>query len=698
MEVVGMATTRIPLDRVRNIGIIAHIDAGKTTVTERILFYTGRTHHIGSVDDGNTVTDWMAQERERGITIVSAAITTDWRDHRINLIDTPGHIDFTAEVQRSLRVLDGGIVVFDAVHGVEPQSETVWRQADRFRVPRICLVNKMDRPGADFDHALQTIEQRLGANAVAVQLPIGREREFEGVIDLLRMQAIYWPDENGVQPEIRDIPNNLREVAEAARTRLIEHVAETDDVLLELYLQGQTPTTEQLATALRSGTIANRLFPVFCGAALRNKGIQPVLDGIIDYLPSPLDIGEVAVTDPATGTETFRQPDDDAALSALVFKIVRDPYVGHLTYFRVYSGQLHSGQQVYNATRDRPERIGRLVRMYADRREDIEEVHAGDIVAALGMKTAQTGDTLCSPEQPVLLERIAFPEPVIRVSVEPKTTADQDKLTDALRYLAEEDPTLKVTVDEDTGQTIMAGMGELHLEILADRIKREYGVQANLGRPRVAYRETITKAVPKVEGRYIRQTGGHGQYGHVVVELRPAEPGTGIRFENAITGGAIPREFIPAIEQGFREAAENGAIAGYPATDMTIRLVDGTTHHVDSSEIAYKNAAVAAFREGMPQGSPILLEPYSKIEIIVPSEYQGAVAAQLSARRCEIENSESRPGGVQAIRGMVPLAEMFGYATDLRSATQGRGLFTLEFDHYAPVPTTVAKEVLAGRL
>jgi elongation factor G len=469
-------------------------------------------------------------------------------------------------------------------------------------------------------------------------------------------------------------------------------------VLLELYLQGQTPTTEQLSAALRSGTIANRLFPVFCGSALRNKGIQPVLDGIIDYLPSPLDIGQVAVTDSATGTETFRQPDDDAPLSALVFKIVRDPYVGHLTYFRVYSGKLRSGQQVYNATRDRPERIGRLVRMYADRREDIEEVHAGDIVAALGMKTAQTGDTLCSPEQPVLLERIAFPEPVIRVSVEPKTTADQDKLTDALRYLAEEDPTLKVTVDEDTGQTIMAGMGELHLEILADRIKREYGVQANLGRPRVAYRETITKAVPKVEGRYIRQTGGHGQYGHVVVELRPAEPGTGIRFENAITGGAIPREFIPAIEQGFREAAENGAIAGYPVTDMTIRLVDGTTHHVDSSEIAYKNAAVAAFREGMPQGSPILLEPYSKIEIIVPSEYQGAVAAQLSARRCEIENSESRPGGVQAIRGMVPLAEMFGYATDLRSATQGRGLFTLEFDHYAPVPTTVAKEVLAGRL
>lgn len=693
-----MAATRIPLDHVRNIGIIAHIDAGKTTVTERILFYTGRTHHIGSVDDGNTVTDWMAQERERGITIVSAAITTDWRDHRINLIDTPGHIDFTAEVQRSLRVLDGGIVVFDAVHGVEPQSETVWRQADRFRVPRICLVNKMDRPGADFDHALQTIEQRLGANAVAVQLPIGREREFEGVIDLLRMQAIYWPEESGVRPEIRDIPDAYRGAAEAARTELIEKVAETDDALLELYLQGETPSLEQLVAALRSATIANRLFPVFCGSALRNKGIQPLLDGIIDYLPSPLDIGQVAVTDPATNAETFRQPNDDEPLAALVFKIVRDPYVGHLTYFRVYSGRLHSSQQVYNATRDRPERIGRLVRMYADRREDVEEVHAGDIAAALGMKTAQTGDTLCTPEKPVLLERIVFPEPVIRVSVEPKTSADQDKLADALRYLAEEDPTFKVTTDAETGQTLMAGMGELHLEILADRIKREYGVQANLGRPRVAYRETITKAVPKVEGRYIRQTGGHGQYGHVVVELRPGEPGSGMSFENAITGGTIPREFIPAIEQGFIEAAENGAVAGYPATDMVFRVYDGSTHHVDSSEIAYKNAAIAAFREGMKQGSPILLEPYSRIEIVVPSEYQGAVAAQLSARRCEIENSEPRPGGVQAIRGIVPLAEMFGYATDLRSATQGRGLFTLEFDHYAPVPAAVAREVLAGRL
>ncbi|HZV99736.1 MAG TPA: elongation factor G, partial [Methylophilaceae bacterium] len=516
-----MTADRIPLKDVRNIGIIAHIDAGKTTVTERILFYTGLTHHIGSVDTGSTVTDWMAQERERGITIVSAAVTTYWKKHRINIIDTPGHIDFTAEVQRSLRVLDGGIVVFDAVHGVEPQSETVWRQADRFRVPRICLINKLDRTGADFGHALQSIEQRLGANAVAVQLPIGKERGFEGVIDLLQMQAIYWPDEQGLQPEYRDIPLEQRGHAEEARERLVEKIAETDDAILELYLQGQTPAVEQLAAALRHATIANLLFPVLCGAALRNKGIQPVLDAVIDYLPSPLEVGQITMHDPASGAEISLQPDDGEPLAALVFKIVHDPYVGHLSYFRVYSGKMHSGQQVYNPNRGRQERIGRLVRMHADRREDIEEVHAGDIAAALGMKNAMTGDTLCDQAHPVLLERITFPDPVIRVSVEPKTAADQDKLIDSLHWLAEEDPTFQVTVDEDTGQTIMAGMGELHLEILADRLKREYGVQANLGRPRVAYRETITQAVPKIEGRYIHQTGGHGQYGHVVAALQP---------------------------------------------------------------------------------------------------------------------------------------------------------------------------------
>lgn len=692
------ANHRIPLDRVRNIGIIAHIDAGKTTVTERILFYTGRTHHIGSVDDGNTVTDWMVQERERGITIVSAAVTTDWHEHRINLIDTPGHIDFTAEVQRSLRVLDGGVVVFDAVHGVEPQSETVWRQADRFHVPRICLINKMDRPGADFEHALQTIRERLGADAVAVQWPIGQEREFAGVIDLLRMQAIYWLDDNGTQPETRDIPAALLPAAEAARMRLIEKIAETDDAILALYLDGKTPAQDQLTAALRNATLANRLYPVFCAAALRNKGIQPLLDGIIDYLPSPLDIGPVLVSDPDTGDETARRPDDDEPLAALVFKIVRDPYVGHLTYFRVYSGKLHTGQNVYDANRGRSERVGRLVRMYADRREEIEQVHAGDIAAVLGMKNAQTGDTLCDPGHSGLLELISFPEPVIRVSVEAKNTAEQDKLSDALRALAEEDPTLKVTVDEETGQTIMAGMGELHLEILADRLKREYGVQPNLGRPRVAYQETITQAVRKVEGRCIHQTGGHGQYGHVVAELRPGENGSGIHFENAISGGAIPREFIPAVEQGVREAARSGTVAGYPATDLLFRLIDGSTHHVDSSELAYKTAAMAAFRDGMKQAAPILLEPYSRIEVIVPTEYLGEVLGQLSARRGEIEGSEARPGGVQVVRGMVPLAEMFGYATHLRSATQGRGVFTLEFDHYAPVPPAVAREVQAGRL
>ncbi len=686
----------VPLHLMRNIGIIAHIDAGKTTVTERTLFYTGRTHKIGSVDDGNTVTDWMAQERERGITIASAAVTTHWKSHRINLIDTPGHIDFTAEVQRSLRVLDGSIVVFDAGHGVEPQSETVWRQADRFRVPRICLINKMDRIGADFDHALGSIIQRLGAEAVAVQLPIGRERDFEGVIDLLKMRAIYWPDEQGMQPEYRDIPPASLDAAEKARARLIEKVAEADDGILDFYLQGKIPPEAALVAAIRRATIANRLFPVFCSAALRNKGIQPVLDGVIDYLPSPLDIGPVQLTHPDTGAALQRPPDAEAPLSALVFKIVRDPYVGHLSYFRVYSGRLRTGQSVYNSTRNRHERIGRLVRMHADRREDIDEVHAGDIAAILGMKEAMTGDTLCDPHQLALLERIAFPQPVIHVSIEPRTAGDQDKLADALQGLAEEDPTLKIAVDENTGQTILAGMGELHLEIVADRIMREYGVQANIGRPRVAYRETITQAVPNAEGRYIHQSGGHGQYGHVVAELRPGEPGSGVVFENAISGGSIPREFIPAIEQGVREAAESGVLAGYPATDMVFRLYDGSHHHVDSSELAFKSAAIAAFRDGTKKGAPVLLEPYSNIEVVVPTEHLGAVVAQLSARRCEISGSEPRPGGVQAIRGTVPLAEMFGYATHLRSASKGRGLFTLEFDHYAPVPSEIAQEELAG--
>lgn len=693
-----MSASHIPLNRIRNIGIIAHIDAGKTTVTERILFYTGRIHQIGSVDDGSTVTDWMAQERERGITIVSAAVTTRWNDHHLNLIDTPGHIDFTAEVQRALRILDGGIVVFDAVHGVEPQSETVWRQADRFQVPRICFVNKMDRLGADFERVLQSIAQRLGANAVAIELPIGQELGFEGVIDLLRMQAMHWADERGMQLEIGPIPDNCVAAAEAARMRLIEKVAETDDDILNLYLEGRAPPAEQLTAALRRATIANLLFPVLCGSALRNRGIQPLLDAVIDYLPSPLDIAEVNAKHPVTGAETRCQADIEQPLAALVFKVVRDPYVGHLTYFRVYCGRLHAGQQVYNATRGRQERIGRLVRMYAEHREDIEQVHAGDIAATLGMKTALTGDTLCDPQHPLLLEQIVFPEPVIHVSVEPRTAADHDRLGEALHALAEEDPTFRVTTDQDTGQTIMAGMGELHLEIVADRIRREYGVQARLGRPRVAYRETITQRVPRVEGRCIRQTGGHGQYGHVVVELRPGAAGSGNQFENAISGGTIPQQFIPAVEQGFLEAAQNGVLTGCPVTDMVFRLYDGSSHHVDSSELAFKTAAISAFREGMKLGTPILLEPYSRIEVMVPAEYLGDVLAQLSACRCEIAASEARAGGVQLIRGTVPLAEMFGYATRLRSATQGRATFTLEFDHYAPVPAAVAKAVLAGKL
>jgi elongation factor G len=692
--VIEMATVQVPLSRVRNFGIIAHIDAGKTTVTERILFYTGRIHHIGSVDAGNTVTDWMDQERERGITIVSAAVTTSWREHRLNLIDTPGHIDFTAEVQRSLRVLDGGVVVFDSVHGVEPQSETVWRQANRFRVPRICLVNKMDRIGADFEHVLKTIEQRLGADIIPLQLPIGKERTFEGVIDLLAMQAIYWEDESGAEPERREIPPAYLSQAQEARVRLIEKLAEADDDILNSYLGDSVPEIPQLVAALRRATIANRLFPVFCASALRNKGIQPVLDAVIDYLPSPLDVDPVHGPDPRSGAETLRRPDVEEPLAAMVFKVVHDPYVGHLSYFRVYSGRLSTGQAVYNATKDKMERVGRLVRMYADRREDVEVVDAGDIAAALGMKSVATGDTLCDQHKPLVLESISFPEPVISVSVEPKTTADQDKMADALRWLVEEDPTFKVTVDENTGQTLISGMGELHLEILADRMKREYGAQINLGRPQVAYKETISRAVPKIEGRYIHQSGGHGQYGHIVVAMQPGERGSGLVFENAITGGTIPREYIPAVERGFIEAAENGALAGYPATDMKIRLYDGSYHHVDSSELAFKNAAQAAFREGMKQGTPILLEPYSKIEVVIPEEYQGSVMAQLSARRCEIEASDSEAGGVRVIRGMVPLSEMFGYATDLRSTTQGRGVFTMEFDHYGPVPGAVARAVV----
>jgi elongation factor G len=683
-----------PLERYRNIGIIAHIDAGKTTTTERILFYTGKTYRIGSVDDGTTVTDWMVQERERGITIVSAAVSAEWKGYQINLIDTPGHIDFTAEVQRSLRVLDGGVVVFDAVQGVEPQSETVWRQADRYSVPRICFVNKMDRTGASFERTIESIRSRLGANPLTLQLPIGSESSFKGVIDLLTDQAIYYDDELGREERYAEVPADLRDAVTEARNRLIERIAELDDVLTVKYLESEPISVEELKAALRRATLQNRATPVFCGSSLKNKGVQPVLDAVIDYLPSPEDMPAVQGTNPENDLVVDRPAEDDAPLSALVFKIVTDPYVGRLAYFRVYSGKISQGEAVYNSTKGKRERIGRLLRMYADRREDINEVLAGDIAAVLGPKESFTGDTLCSPTDPIVLESITFPEPVIYVAIEPKTTADQDRMGEALRKLSEEDPTFRVRSDEVTGQTIIAGMGELHLDVLVDRMLREFRVQANVGRPRVAYRETITRPVIKINYRYIKQTGGHGQYGHVVFDMEPIERGNGIVFENKIVGGSIPKEYIPAIEKGVKEAAESGVLAGYPVTDVRVKLMDGSYHEVDSSEMAFKMAAIFGFKEGIQKGSPVILEPIMRVEVVVPDTYLGEVLGQINSRRGEIQGMDVRQGNAQAVRGMVPLAEMFGYATELRSATQGRGVFSMEFDHYAPVSEVVAQKII----
>jgi elongation factor G len=685
-----------PLERYRNIGIIAHIDAGKTTTTERILFYTGKTHRIGSVDDGTTVTDWMEQERERGITIVSAAVSAVWKGYQINIIDTPGHIDFTAEVQRSLRVLDGGIVIFDAVQGVEPQSETVWRQADRYRVPRICFVNKMDRVGASYEHTIEMIKQRLGANPIAVQLPIGNEASFRGVVDLFTEQAIVWDDELGSEPQQIEIPEGLCEQVVEARGRMIEKIAETDDDLTLKYLEGDEISVEELKAGLRQAVLAGDVTPVYCGSSLRNKGVQPVLDAVIDYLPSPADIPPVKGQHPKTEEELERPAEDDAPLSALVFKIVTDPYVGRLAYVRVYSGKLTQGSMAYNSTKDQRERVGRLIRMYADRREEIKEVLAGDIGAILGMKQTFTGDTLCDASNTILLENITFPEPVISVSIEPKTTADQDKMSESLRKLSEEDPTFVVRGDEETGQTIISGMGELHLEVLVDRMLREFRVQARIGRPQVAYRESITRAVDKAEYRYVKQTGGRGQYGHVVLALEPGEAGSGIEFENEIVGGVIPKEYISAVEKGVRESAIGGVLAGYPLTDVKVRLYDGSFHEVDSSEMAFKMAGSMAFREGAQQAGPILQEPIMKVEVLAPEESLGDIIGQLNARRGEILGMEMRPGNVQAVRAMVPLAEMFGYATDLRSATQGRGVFSMEFDHYARVADNVTRAIVSG--
>jgi elongation factor G len=683
-----------PLEKYRNIGIIAHIDAGKTTTTERILFYTGKTHRIGSVDEGTTVTDWMAQERERGITIVSAAISAEWKGYQINVIDTPGHIDFTAEVQRSLRVLDGGVVVFDAVQGVEPQSETVWRQADRYKVPRICFVNKMDRVGASLERTIQTIVGRLGANPIPMQVPIGSEAGFKGVVDLLSMQAVIWEDDLGKDPRVVPIPEELKKQAEQARHSLVEKIAELDDALTVQYLEGAEITVDDLKSALRRAVISNHAYPVFCGSSLRNKGVQILLDAIIDYLPSPADIPSVAGMAPGDEEQRIELPaQDEAPLSALVFKIVTDPYVGRLAYFRTYSGVISQGQTVTNSTKGRRERIGRLIRMYADRREDITEVRAGDIGAALGFKDTFTGDTLCDNKM-IVLESITFPEPVISIAIEPKSTADQEKMGEALRKLSEEDPTFRVRSDENTGQTIISGMGELHLDILIDRMLREFKVQGNVGAPRVAYRESITRSVPEVNQKYVKQSGGRGMYGHVVISLDPGDRGSGVLFENNIVGGAVPREYIPAVEKGIREAAENGVIAGYPVTDLKITLFDGSFHEVDSNEMAFKVAASMAFKEGVQRGGPVLLEPTMKVEVVVPEEFLGDVLGQINGRRGSIQGMEVRPGNAQAVRALVPLATMFGYATELRSATQGRGVFSMEFDHYAPIPQSVAEEVV----
>jgi elongation factor G len=685
-----------PLERYRNIGIIAHIDAGKTTTTERVLFYSGRTHRMGSVDDGTTVTDWMEQERERGITIVSAAVTTEWRDHIINIIDTPGHIDFTAEVQRSLRVLDGGIVVFDAVQGVEPQSETVWRQADRYDVPRVCFVNKMDRVGASFERTIDSIRERLGANPIAVHLPIGFEAEFRGMVDLIDEQAIIYTDELGATPQRRQIPTDLESLAADMRAKMIEQVVETDDELTLKYLEGGEISPEDIRRGLRKAVIAGKATPVLCGSSLRNKGVQPLLDAVVDYLPSPLDIPPVVGLKPDTEEELVRRAEDEAPLSALVFKIVTDTYVGRLAYIRVYSGKIKQGSTVYNSTKGKRERVGRLIRMYADRREDVDEVGAGDIAAVLGMKGTFTGDTICDASNAIVLESITFPEPVIFLTIEPKTLADQDKMSTALNKLAEEDPTFRVGIDENTGQTMIWGMGELHLEVLIVRLLREYKVQARIGRPRVAYRESISKEVPKVVHRYVKQTGGKGHFAHVVIKLERGKPGSGIEFEGKVKGGVIPREFVVAVEKGIREAAESGVLAGYPVTDVKVTLFDGSTHEVDSSEMSFKVAGSMAFKEAVQQGAPVLLEPVMHAEVVVPEDHIGDVSGDLSSRRATIEGIEPRTGETQAIRAKVPIAEMFGYATDLRSMTQGRGVFTMEFDHYAQVADQVTKELLTG--
>ncbi|NOZ50150.1 MAG: elongation factor G [Chloroflexi bacterium] len=686
-------TVNKDLTRIRNIGIIAHIDAGKTTTTERVLYYSGRTYRIGNVDEGTTVTDFMVQERERGITIQSAAITCEWQGYQINLIDTPGHIDFTAEVQRSLRVLDGGVVVFDAVAGVEPQSETVWRQADRYSVPRICFVNKMDRKGADFQRTIRMIRERLGANPVAMQVPIGSEGNFQGEIDLLTMRAFVYTDELGANPEEIEIPGDYLETVEAEREKMVEAIAETDEDLTIQYLEGETIAEEALIVALRKATLRSDLVPVFCGSSLKNKGVQPLLNAVVRYLPSPIDRPPISGVVPGTDTVVVRQTDFDEPVTAIVFKIITDPYVGRLAYVRVYSGILRSGKPVLNVTHNRKERVGRLLRIYAEKREEIKEIGAGDIAAIIGLRNSFTGETLSDPKEPIVLESITFPEPVISVAIEPRSKADQDKLATALKALADEDPTFRVRTDENTGQTLISGMGELHLEVLVDRMVREFNVGAQVGKPQVAYRETITRAVD-TEGRFVRQSGGRGQYGHVKVRFEPLDAGTGFQFENAVVGGRVPREYISAVERGIKEALEGGVISGYPIVDVKATVYDGSYHEVDSSEMAFRIAGSLAVRNGMPKAKPILLEPVMKVEVVLPEEFLGDVIGDLNGRRGQIDGLESHSKGMQAIVASVPLSEMFGYATRLRSLTQGRGTFTMEFDRYLPVPESVAKAML----
>ena len=690
----GLVIREYPLSRTRNIGIMAHIDAGKTTTTERILYYTGKTYKVGEVHEGTAVMDWMVQEQERGITITSAATTCHWKNHWINIIDTPGHVDFTVEVERSLRVLDGAVAIFDAVAGVEPQTETVWRQADRYQVPRVCFVNKMDRVGADFDRTVQMIENRLHAVPLVVQLPWGVEDDFIGVVDLVEMRGRRWTTEKGDQWEDTQIPEDLTDQAEKARHRLFEQLADHDPALMEKFVHEEEPGPAELKRALRRATLAVEGTPVLVGAAFKNKGIQPLLDAIVEYLPSPQEVPPMEGLVPGTRDRLVRRADDEEPFAALAFKIMSDPYVGRLTYFRVYSGTVRAGAHVFNSTKDRKERIGRILQMHANHREDKEAVFAGDIMAAVGLKHTTTGDTLCDPSEPILLESMSFPAPVISVAIEPRTKADQEKLSQALQRLVDEDPTFVVKYDDETGQTIISGMGELHLEVLVDRLTREFNVQANVGKPQVAYRETIKKPVQKVEARYVKQTGGRGQYGHVVVNLEPTGPGGGFEFVDKVTGGDVPREYVASVDQGIQEAMESGVLAGYPLVDLRATLTGGSSHEVDSSEIAFKIAGQMALREGARRADPVLLEPMMQIEVVTPEDYMGDVISDLTARRGKIERMDQR-GPNQAIRALVPLAEMFGYATELRSRTQGRATYTMQFHSYQEVPAGIATEIVA---